>query len=56
MTGLYIHPLNADSTGVKDRDVKETVESMGSKLMHAYFKHQDYTAMAVGKILHDHLP
>ncbi len=57
MTGLYFHQLESKKLQMKDNDVKEKVESMGSAMLHDYMKqHGDYKTMAVGKILHRHLP
>ncbi|MEM9282176.1 MAG: sulfatase [Verrucomicrobiota bacterium] len=56
MTGVYFHQLQSESTGVKDEFVADKIRSMGSDLLHGYFKEHGYKTMAVGKILHDHLP
>ncbi len=57
MTGLYFHQLDSKKLQVKDDYVKEKVESMGSAMLHDYMKqHGGYKTMAVGKILHRHLP
>ncbi|MEO0414725.1 MAG: sulfatase, partial [Verrucomicrobiota bacterium] len=56
MTGVYFHQLESEKTGVKDSFVAEKIQSMGSDLLHGYFKGHGYKTMAVGKILHDHLP
>ncbi|MEM7011274.1 MAG: sulfatase [Verrucomicrobiota bacterium] len=56
MTGVYFHQLESDKTGVKDSFVAEKIQSMGSDLLHGYFKEHGYKTMAVGKILHEHLP
>lgn len=57
MSGLYFHQLESTKLQVKDNYVKEKVESMGSAMLHDYLKkHGDYKTMAVGKILHRHLP
>ncbi|MEM1443597.1 MAG: sulfatase [Verrucomicrobiota bacterium] len=56
MSGLYFHQLESESLSIKDRDVAKKVESMGSSLLHTYFGKHGYKTMAVGKILHRHLP
>ena len=57
MTGLYFHQLGSKKLQMKDDYVKEKVESMGSAMLHDYLKkHGGYKTMAVGKILHRHLP
>ena len=57
MTSLYFHQLESPKLQVKDNYVKEKVESMGSAMLHDYLKkHGGYKTMAVGKILHRHLP
>ncbi|MEM7600692.1 MAG: sulfatase [Verrucomicrobiota bacterium] len=56
MSGVYFHQLQSEKTGVKDEFVAEKIQSMGSDLLHGYFKEHGYKTMAVGKILHDHLP
>ena len=56
MSGLYFHQLKPDRLQVKDNFVEERVESMGSELLHGYLKNHGYKTMAVGKILHRHLP
>ena len=56
MSGLYFHQLDSKRLQIKDDVLEEKVESMGSQLLHAYFKDNGYKTMAVGKILHKHLP
>ena len=57
MSGLYFHQLESTKLQVKDNYVKDKVESMGSAMLHDYIKkHGDYKTMAIGKILHRHLP
>ena len=56
MTGLYYHQLDSPKLQVKDSYAKEKAESIGSKLLHDYMKGHGYKTMAVGKILHRHLP
>ena len=56
MSGLYFHQLNSPKLQPDDDFVEKTVQDMGSKLLHGYFKEHGYKTMAVGKILHKHLP
>ena len=56
MSGLYFHQLKSAKLQMKDADVAKTTESMGSRLLHSYFKDHGYKTMAAGKILHRHLP
>lgn len=56
MSGLYFHQLNSAKLQMKDSDVAKTTEAMGSRLLHSYFKDHGYKTLAVGKILHRHLP
>ena len=56
MSGFYYHQLKPTRLQIKDSDVAKTTDSMGSRMLHAYFKDHGYKTMAVGKILHRHLP
>lgn len=56
MSGLYYHQLKSKKLQIKDSDVAKTTESLGSRMLHSYFKDHGYKTMAVGKILHRHLP
>lgn len=56
MSGLYYHQLNSPKLQPDDKFVEKTVQAMGSQLLHGYFKQHGYKTMAVGKILHKHLP
>lgn len=56
MSGLYFHQLNSPKLQADDKFVEASIEAMGSKLLHGYFKQHGYKTMAVGKILHQHLP
>ena len=56
MSGMYFHQLGSEKLQVKDDFVKEKAESFGSLLLHDYLKSHGYKTMAVGKILHRHLP
>lgn len=56
MSGMYFHQLKSDRLQIKDTAVAEKAQAMGSRLMHAHFKKHGYKTMAVGKILHKHLP
>jgi len=56
MSGLYPHQLESKKLQPDDKFVEEKVQSMGSELLHSYLKKHGYKTMAVGKILHKHLP
>lgn len=56
MSGLYPHQLESKKLQPDDSFVEKKVQSMGSELLHGYFKKHGYKTMAVGKILHKHLP
>lgn len=56
MSGLYFHQLESKKLQAVDSYVEEKVQSMGSELLHGYLKKHGYKTMAVGKILHRHLP
>lgn len=56
MSGLYYHQLESKKLQAEDQYVEEKAQSMGSELLHGYFKKHGYKTMAVGKILHKHLP
>ena len=56
MSGLYFHQLESKKLQAEDDFVEEKVQSMGSELLHGYLKKNGYKTMAVGKILHKHLP
>ncbi|MDF7809160.1 sulfatase [Pontiellaceae bacterium B12219] len=56
MSGVYFSELNASKTQPDDEEVQQRIESMGSSLMHTYFGRNGYKTMAVGKILHSHVP
>jgi arylsulfatase A-like enzyme len=54
MSGLYPHRL---SGALNEDDVVEaSAQSLGSELMHTWFRKNGYKTLAVGKILHRHLP
>lgn len=57
MSGLYYHQLNSPKLQAEDEFVEKTAQSLGSELLHGYLKKMGgYKTMAVGKILHKHLP
>ena len=56
MSGVYFAELNASRTQPDDEEVEERIESMGSSLLHTYLGDHGYKTMAVGKILHGHVP
>jgi len=56
MSGLYYHQLESPKLQAVDKFVEDKVQSMGSELLHGYMKKHGYKTMAVGKILHKHLP
>jgi arylsulfatase A-like enzyme len=45
---MYSHP--------SDNDVAKTAQQNGTPLLHTYFRQHGYKTMAVGKILHRHVP
>ena len=56
MSGVYFSELNPSKTQPKDEEVQERTESLGSSLLHTYLGNHGYKTMAVGKILHKHIP
>jgi arylsulfatase A-like enzyme len=56
MSGMYFHALNIDSIQMKDDAVVEAARKLGSSLIHEYFAQHGYKTMAVGKVLHRHMP
>ena len=56
MSGVYFAELNASRTQPDDEEVEERIEALGSSLLHTYMGDRGYKTMAVGKILHDHVP
>ena len=56
MSGVYFAELNPSRTQPKDKEVQERIESLGSSLLHTYLGNHGYQTMAVGKILHTHIP
>lgn len=56
MSGMYFSELNTAKTQPRDRDVEKAVNALGSSLLHTYFGDRGYKTMAVGKILHSHVP
>ncbi|VGO11753.1 Arylsulfatase [Pontiella desulfatans] len=56
MSGVYFSELNASATQPEDEEVEEKIEALGSSLLHTYLGNHGYKTMAVGKILHSHVP
>jgi arylsulfatase A-like enzyme len=56
MSGVYFSELNASKVQPEDNEVEERIESLGSSLLHTYLGNHGYKTMAVGKILHTHVP
>ena len=55
-SGLYFSELNTLLTQPDDEEVEQRVEAMGSSLLHTYFGDRGYKTMAVGKLMHRHVP
>ena len=56
MTGVYFTELTTTRVQPDDEEVEERIEAMGSSLLHTYMGDRGYKTMAVGKILHRHVP
>jgi arylsulfatase A-like enzyme len=56
MSSLYYHDFGFEKLQSKDSEVEKMAEKIGAGLMHGYFKKHGYKTLAVGKILHRHLP
>ncbi|MBK1832903.1 sulfatase [Roseibacillus ishigakijimensis] len=56
MGGIYYHQYQSQKLQMDDEVVAEKLHARGSALLHERFKEAGYTTMAVGKILHKHLP
>lgn len=54
MSGVHPHRLLGSLN--EDDAVQESTRALGSELMHTWFRNNGYKTLAVGKILHDHLP
>ncbi|MFB9057367.1 sulfatase [Mariniflexile ostreae] len=54
MSGFYPHRLSGSLND--DEVVQESTKTLGSELMHTWFRKNGYKTLAVGKILHGHLP
>ncbi|CAH8284095.1 arylsulfatase A-like enzyme [Mariniflexile fucanivorans] len=54
MSGFYPHNLSGSLN--EDDVVQESTKALGSELMHTWFRNNGYETLAVGKILHGHLP
>ncbi|TWU39574.1 sulfatase [Novipirellula artificiosorum] len=57
-TGLSIGSLGGykGQKAFEDQKVAKLAESKGTWLLHSYFRDHDYKTMAVGKLLHEHVP
>ena len=55
MSGLYPSTLNCISN-IRDNDVKERTEKVGSRVLHEYFSDHGYKTLAKGKIFHNYVP
>jgi len=55
MSGLLPSTLGYDDH-MGDNTLAERAKSMGTQLLHSYFASHGYKTMAVGKILHKHVP
>ncbi|QDV40601.1 Arylsulfatase [Stieleria neptunia] len=55
-TGMSIPTLGGYRGQFKDSEVEELAVEKGSMLLHGYFKKHGYKTMAVGKLLHRHVP
>lgn len=51
-----VHPYQLSGSLNKDNIVQKSTRALGSELMHTYFQNNGYKTLAVGKILHGHLP
>lgn len=56
MSGMYFKELNASETQPEDEEVEQRVAVLGSSMLHTYLAGHGYKTMAVGKILHHHVP
>ena len=56
MSGVYFTELNTTRVQPDDEEVQQRIEAMGSSLLHTYMGDRGYKTMAVGKILHRHVP
>ena len=56
MSGVYFEELNLSRTQPDDEEVQDQIEALGSSLLHTYMGDNGYKTMAVGKILHRHVP
>lgn len=55
MSGMLPSSLGFE-THMKDQALQRRVQKLGTELLHTYFARQGYKTLAVGKILHRHLP
>lgn len=55
MTGLLPSTLGYESH-MQDEALQKRAQELGTELMHSAFARNGYTTLAVGKILHDHVP
>ncbi len=60
MSGVQYHTLEmkkvSKKINMKDSEVAEAMSTLDADLMHTYFDKHGYKTMAVGKILHRHVP
>ena len=56
MTGVYFTELTTTRVQPEDEEVEQRIEALGSSLLHTYMGDRGYKTMAVGKILHRHVP
>lgn len=54
MSGVHPHRLFGKLN--EDKAVEKSTKALGSELMHTWFRNNGYKTLAVGKILHKHLP
>ena len=51
-----VHPNKLSGSLNDDEVVQKSTRKLGSELMHTWFQNNGYKTLAVGKILHSHLP
>ena len=60
MSGLQYHTLEMEKVSkkdnAKDSDVAKAMSKLDADLLHTYFDKHGYKTMAVGKIMHEHVP
>jgi len=55
LSGMLPSTLGFDNR-VEDEELQDRVRELNTELIHTYFRQQGYTAMAVGKLCHRHVP